>query len=182
MSTDFCTHIVISAAKVSHMDRLRLGAELADYVLFLDKFRVMLDGVTIYRVNDETFVATGPIPPSCIKGIYVAGSGRFRSMYVSTLTSKSPLEGGNVPTRGRAVEAKSASGGNVPARTPNVGSASGGNAPARVQTPASGSYAPARGSRPHTPVESHYFSIYLVDCRGDLMTFLMLVVPLATDR
>ena len=57
MSTDFCTHIVISNAKVSHMDRLRLGAEFADYVLFLDKFRVMLDGATIYRVNDETFVA-----------------------------------------------------------------------------------------------------------------------------
>ena len=103
-------------------------------------------------------------------------------MYVSTLTSKSPLEGGNVPTRGRAAEAKSASGGYVPARTPKVGSASGGNAPARVQTPASGSYAPARGSRPHMPVESHYFSVYLVDCRGDLMTSLMLVVPIATDR
>ena len=36
MSTDFCTHIVVSNAKVSHMDRLRLGAEFADYVLFLD--------------------------------------------------------------------------------------------------------------------------------------------------
>ena len=36
MSTYFCTHIVVSKAKVSHMDRLRLGAEFADYVLFLD--------------------------------------------------------------------------------------------------------------------------------------------------
>ena len=151
MSTDFCTHIVISNAKVSHMDRLRLGAEFADYVLFLGKSRLMLDGVTIYRVNDESFVATGPIPPSCVKGIYMAESGGFRSMYVSTLTSKSSHEGGNVPTRGRAVEAKSASGGNVPARTPNVGSASGGNAPARGQTPASGSYvwARTRVSPPH---------------------------------
>ena len=79
-------------------------------------------------------------------------------MYVSTLTSKSPLEGGNVPTRGRAVEAKSASGGYAPASTPTVGTASGGNAPARVPTPASGSYAPARRSHPLTPVQGHYFS------------------------
>ena len=184
MSTDFCTHIVISTAKVSHMDRLRLGAELADYVLFLDKFRVMLDGVTIYRVNDETFVATGPIPPSCIKGIYVAGSGRFRSMYVSTLTSKSPLEGGNVPTRGRALGAKSASGGYVPARTPNVGSASGGNAPARDQT-----HLLVGAMRPHAglvltcPLRVIIsVSVYLVNSRGGLMTFLTLVVPLASDR
>ena len=86
MSTDFCTHIVVSNAKVSHMDCLRLGAEFADYVLFLDKARLMLESVTIYRVNDDTFVATGPIPPSCIKGIYMAEAGGFRSMYVSTFT------------------------------------------------------------------------------------------------
>ena len=158
MSTDFCTRIVISTARVNHMDRLRLGAELADYVLFLDKFRVMLDGVIIYRVNDETFVATGPIPPSCIRGIFVAESGGFKSIYVSTLTSKSPLEGGDVPTRGRAVGAKSAGGGYAPAISPTVGTASGGNAPARVPTPSSGSYAPARGSRPLTLVQGHYFS------------------------
>ena len=183
MSTDFCTHIVISTARVNSMDRLRLGAELADYVLFLDEFRVMLDGVTIYRVNDETFVATGPIPPSCIRGTFVAESGGFKSMYVSTLTSKSPLEGGNARTRGRAVGAKSASGGYAPASTPTVGTASGGNAPARVPPPASGSYAPARGlvlSRPFRVIIS--VGVYLVDCRGGLMTFLRLVVPIATNR
>ena len=62
-------------AGAGHMDRLRLGAEFADYVLFLDKARLMLDSVTIYRVNDETFVATGPIPPSCINGGNCGGAG-----------------------------------------------------------------------------------------------------------
>ena len=82
MSTDFCTHIVISTALVNAADRLRLGAELTDYILFLDKYRVMLDGVTIYRVNDETFVATGPIPPTCIRGIWMSESGESKPMYV----------------------------------------------------------------------------------------------------
>ena len=35
MSTDFCTHIVIYTAFVNAADRLRLGAELTNYVLFL---------------------------------------------------------------------------------------------------------------------------------------------------
>ena len=118
----------------------------------------MLESVTTHRVNDETFVATGPIPPACIKDIYMAEAGGFRSMYVSTLTPKTFHEGGDVPTRGRSVEAKGASGGHAPARTPNVDPASGGNAPTRGQTLASGSYEPASGSRPHTPVEVNHYS------------------------
>ena len=93
----------------------------------------MLESVTIYRVSDETFVATGPIPPSCIKGIYMAGAGGVRSMYVSTLTPKTFDEGGGVPTRGRSVEAKGASGGYAPARTPIVDPASGGKPPHAVR-------------------------------------------------
>ena len=62
-----------------------------------------------------------------------------------------------MPTRGRSVEAKSAGGGFAPARTPIVQPASGGYAPARVPTSASGSNAPARGSRPDTPTQGHYF-------------------------
>ena len=44
------------------MDRLRLGAEPTGVVVVLDKAQIMLDGITIYKVNDVTFAATGPIP------------------------------------------------------------------------------------------------------------------------
>ena len=139
---------------------------------------MMSDGVALYRVNDET-AATGPIPPTCIRGIWTSESGESKPMYVSTVPSKSLPTGGTLLTRGRIVEAESAGGGYAPARTPTVGSVSGGNAPARVPTSASGSYAPSRGSRPHIPTQGH---AYLVDCRGGLMTFPMLVVPPATKR
>ena len=88
MSTGFCTHIVLSSSKVDSVDHLRLGAELTDYIVFLDKSRMMLDGITIYRVNEVTFVATGPMP-ACIKGVYKSHSDGFKPVYVSI--SKSGL-------------------------------------------------------------------------------------------
>ena len=50
---------------------------------------MMADGVAIYRVSDETFVATGPIPPTCIRGIWTSESGEFKPMYVSSVSTVS---------------------------------------------------------------------------------------------
>ena len=116
MSTGFCTHIVLSNSKVDSVDRLRLGAELTDCIVFLDKSRMMLDGITVYRVNEVTFVATGPIPPACIKGVYKSVSDGFKSVYASRLEVRSSLERETL-ARGRSVEPKRASGSHAPAST-----------------------------------------------------------------
>ena len=118
----FCTHLVLSCSTIDSMGRLRLGAEPADLVVVLDKAHMMLDRITIYNVNDVTFVATGPIPQICIKGVFLATSGGFKSVYVSSHTIK-PTPERDVPTRGRSVEPKRASGSDAPARTPVVSSA-----------------------------------------------------------
>ena len=117
MSTGFCTHVVLSNSKADGMDRLGLGAELTDYVVFLDKARMMMDGITIYRVSEVTFVATGPIPPACAKGVYQSVSDGFMSVYVSSLGTR-PNPEREMPARGRGVEPRRASGSHAPARTP----------------------------------------------------------------
>ena len=94
MSTCFCTHIVLSSSKVDSVDRRSPGAELTDYIVFLDKSRMMLDGITFYRVDEVIFVATGPISPACIKGVYKSYPGGFKSVYISN------------PKSGQAVKAR----------------------------------------------------------------------------
>ena len=74
MSTSFCTHVVLSNSRIDSSDRLRLGAEPTDLVVVLDKGQLMLDRITIYKVHDVTFVATGPIPQTCIKGKFLGYS------------------------------------------------------------------------------------------------------------
>ena len=111
----------------------------------------MLDRITIYKVNDVTFVATGPIPQTCTTGISQATPDGFKSVYTSTHSIK-PTPEREILTRGRSVEAKRASGGDAPARTPEELAASGSDAPARGTLPV---------SRLHTPTPertTHYFS------------------------
>ena len=81
------------------MNRLRLGAETADHVVFLSQTRMMIDGITIYRVNEVTFAATGPIPPACIQGVYQSVIGGYKSVYVPSFETR-PDRGREVPTRG----------------------------------------------------------------------------------
>ena len=147
MSISFCTHIVLSNSRIDSVDRLRLGAETTDLVVVLDKGQLMLGRVTIYEVNDVTFVATGPIPQICTKGISQATPDGFKSVHMSSHSIK-PTPEREIPTRGRSVEPKRASGGDAPARTLGESTASGSDAPARGTLPA---------SRLHTPTlnESH---------------------------
>ena len=65
MSISFCTHIVLSNSRIDSSGCLRLGAESTDLVVVLDKGQLMLDRITVYKVNEVTFVATGPIPQTC---------------------------------------------------------------------------------------------------------------------
>ena len=71
MSTGFCTHIVLSDSRIDSMDRQRLGAESTDFIVVLDRAQMMLDRITIYKVNEVTFVATGPIPRRLVSREYI---------------------------------------------------------------------------------------------------------------
>ena len=88
-----------------------------------------------------------------------------------------------MPTRGRSVEAKRASGSDAPARTLEELAASGSDAPARGA--AGGSDAPARGTLPvsrlHTPTPertTHYFSKCIICSRSWGVTITKMVVAL----
>ena len=100
MSTCFCTHIVLSNSRIDSMDRLRLGADSADLVVVFDKGQMMLDRITISKVNDVTFVAMGPIPQTCIKGVFQATPDGFKSVYMSSQIVK-PTPERDIPTHGR---------------------------------------------------------------------------------
>ena len=73
----------------------------------------MLGRTAIYKVNEVTFVATGPIPPTCIKGVRQSTSDGFKSVYVSNYTTR-PTPEREVPARGRSIEPKRASGSHAP--------------------------------------------------------------------